>query len=267
MNSMSMLEALRPENWPMLALLSARVAGLMTVAPIWSMQMIPRRIRGAFAVTLTLVMLPLVSANVVVDRVESLLLVIGGELLLGILIGLTASVLLHAVRIGAEIVSVQMGLSIASQLLPGSADTGAGVGQLQSLMVLAMYVTVGGHLTLILGLHHSLEVIPPGMEMDMILGGGAFVAIVGTVFTTAVRVAAPVMVALVLTNVALAILGKAVPQLNVLMVAFPVMIGVGLIALGASLPFLASFTMRWVDVLPQTIDRVVGAFAPAMQTR
>jgi flagellar biosynthesis protein FliR len=70
------------------------------------------------------------------------------------------------------------------------------------------------------------------------------------------------MVALLLTNAALAILNRAVPQLNAMMVALPLTIGVGLIMLGAALPFLANNIGGWMNALPADVLRAVDSFHP-----
>jgi flagellar biosynthetic protein FliR len=143
---------------------------------------------------------------------------------------------------------------------------GAGLGQLKSLTALLIYVTLGGHLVLLQGLSDSLTVLPPGQPMDVETGGQAAAATLSVVFTSAVRIAAPAMVALLLANLALAILNRAVPQLNVIMVSFPVTIGLGLVMIGASLSIFAAAIRGWVLNLPSTVASVINAFtlAPAI---
>ena len=77
----------------------------------------------------------------------------------------------------------------------------------------------------------------------------------------------PTPVALVITNLALGILGKAVPQLNVLMLAFPITIGLGLLMFGAALPFLGSLFSEWVEAIPLALDTVIDGFAPTPSVR
>ena len=226
------------------------------------MRAVPRTIRGAFAVVLTMVLLPTVSPPMLPADVLMLPILLGSELLLGVAIGLTAALFVYAAQVAAEVIAVQMGLSIASLLMPTASGSPPGIAELQHLMALAIYVTLGGHLLLIQGLSNSLQVIKPGVVIDLAKGGSTLVAVVGGLFPTAVRVAAPVMVALVLTNIALAILGKAVPQLNILMLAFPITIGVGLLVFGAALPFLGSLVVEWVESIPSMLEGMTDAFAP-----
>ncbi len=262
----SLLDVLAPINWPTFAILSARVAGLVLSAPLWSGRFVPKTIRLAFAVLLTLLLLPVAPTGAAPEGVVLMPLLMAGELLLGVAIGVTASMFVHAVRVGAAIVSVQMGLSLGGALAPTIGGGSPGIGELKNMMALVIYVTLGGHLALMAGLGMSLELIPPGSPVDITAGASALVSLAGGLFATAVRVAAPIMVALLLTNISLAILGKAVPQLNVLMLAFPITIGVGLVVFGAALPYYHTLIVQWVEGIPGSVLNMIDAFTPAVGT-
>ncbi|HRX19697.1 MAG TPA: flagellar biosynthetic protein FliR, partial [Gemmatimonadales bacterium] len=90
----------------------------------------------------------------------------------------------------------------------------------------------------------------------------SLLALGGTVFSVAVRVAAPVMVALLVTNLALAVLNRAVPQLNTMMVAVPITVGVGLIGLGATLALVGGEVTRWVSGLDDALAGLLVALQP-----
>jgi flagellar biosynthetic protein FliR len=136
-----------------------------------------------------------------------------------------------------------------------------GVGELKNLLAMTIYVTLGGHVILLTGVAESLQVIPPGAAVDMGQGGRSIVALSGTVFLVAVRVVAPIMVALLLANFGLAILSRAVPQLNAMAVAFPITIGLGFLMFGASLPYTGSYIGQWAGGIHGSVSRVVQSFA------
>lgn len=258
----SLANALQPIHWPLLVLVSARVIGMMLIAPVWSMATIPTSIRGAIAVVVSLAVLPGVpDTPVAVDGV-SVLAPIATELVLGLAIGLSAAVFLAGVATAAEVVSLQMGLSLGAAF-GGMTDIGTpGVGQLEGQFSLAVYVAVGGHLALIAAVAQSFHAIAPGGALALQAGGHALIAIGGSIFPVAVQVAAPMMVALLITNIGLAVLNRAVPQLNTMMVAVPVTVSVGLVALGASMPFALDFVGKWAASTGVTADAVVRAFTP-----
>ena len=262
MNPLSLAQALQPVNWPLFVLVSARVAGVMLTAPVWSMTTIPGTVRGAIAVVITLALLPAVpNVPVAVDGM-SVLVPLVTELLLGIAIGMTASVFLAGVAVAAEVVSLQMGLSLGSALA-GMAEIGTpGGGQLEGQFSLAVYVAVGGHLALLGAVARSFTVIAPGAPLAMTSGGNALLTLGGTVFSTGIHVAAPMMVALLITNLGLAVLNRAVPQLNTMMVAVPITVAVGLIALGTALPYSLNVVGGWASHIGESADAVVRAFTP-----
>lgn len=262
MNTPGLLQLIGIQDWPTFVLISARVSGLFFAAPLWSMTELPRSVRGALAVLLSVILLPVVARPAPLpDDMLVMAMILAGETLLGIAIGLTGALLMHGIVLAGEVASMQMGLSLGQAL--GSLPEGAtvGVGQLKGYFAMLIYLSVGGHLMLYQGLAESFTRVAPGEAWAGMAGGEAVVGMAGMIFTTALQAAAPIIVALILTNVALGIIGKAVPQLNVMMLAFPVTISVGLIALGASLPFMATFFTARVEGLPAMVTQTVDAFS------
>lgn len=252
-----------PERWPTFAFISTRVTGFMLTAPLWSMPLLPRLGRAAITVLLSVMLLATVPGATVPQHTLDIPVPLAMELLIGVVIGLTAAVLVQGVALAGEVLSLQMGLSLAPSLAPIPDLPVSAMGQLTTWIALLAYLGVGGHLMLIRGLADSLRVLPPGSPIDLAGGSAGAVRLVGGLFTCALRAAAPVMVTLLLVNVALAILSRAVPQLNAMMVSLPVTFGVGLVMLGIALPILAATTAGWMQALPQTVAGALDAFRPA----
>ena len=248
-----------PGRWPVFALISARVSGMVLIAPLWSMPGMPRAVRAGVVVLLSLLLMPLAPQLRVPDATLALPLPIAGEVMVGLLIGLTAAVLVHGATLAGEVISIQMGLSVGHALAPMPELEVSSVGQLQSILALLVYASMGGHLMLIRGLADSLTVLPPGTLPSFDAAGRSAAMLAGTLFTCALRVAGPVMVALLLANLAIAILGRAVPQINAMMISFPLTIGLGLLVLGLAMPAIGSALAGWVDGLPRDIDAVLQA--------
>ncbi len=253
-------QAFSPERWPIFVLISARVGGLMLSAPLWSMSALPGRARSALTVLLTLLLLPLAPQVAIPEQILDIPLPMVMELLVGLAIGLTAAVLVQGVALAGEVLSLQMSLSLGPVLAPMPDVQVSGLGQLKTFFALLLYVTVGGHTMLLQGLAGSLRQLPPGMPMSLDAGAIGATAVMGTVFTVAARAAGPIMVALLITNVALAILSRAVPQLNAMMVAFPITISVGLVMFGISLDLLGASIMGWMVRLPGDVQHVLDGF-------
>jgi flagellar biosynthetic protein FliR len=258
----TLLEALTPANLTTFAFVLTRVSGLMTVAPLWSMNGIPRQIRVAVTVLLSLVLLPLAPRVQSPDSLALLPVGMAVEFLLGLVIGLTAAVLVHGAAMAGEVLSLQMGLSLGPAVAPMTDVAVPGVGQFTSFLSLMVYVAVGGHLMLIRGVAESLTSVPPGITG---FPGAASVGegLLGTVYTTALATAAPAMVALLAVNVAVGITSRAVPQLPAILVLFPVTIGLGLFILALTLPALGTVTTGWMSELTQRVAGALHALVPA----
>jgi flagellar biosynthesis protein FliR len=258
----SWLAVLEPARWPLLALVSARVVGLLLLAPVWSMRPVPLRVRGGAAVVFSAALLPAATRVAPPNGPEAPLLALGVELLLGLAIGVVAGVFLAGLTVAAEVIALQMGLSLGAAF-GGIGDMGApGIGQFYQQFALGIFVVLGGPAMLLGGLADSLVLVPPGGAIAFEAGARATIALAGDLFVVAVRVAAPVMVTLLVTNLALAVLNRAVPQLNTMMVAVPVTVAVGLVVLGATLPLAAKVVAGWAVGTQRQVGVTVQPFVP-----
>jgi len=261
MNPLAALFA--PGSWPAFVLISTRLAGLMVVAPFWSMLSLPRSARGAIVVVLAAMLVPASPKPAFPDKILAIPLPLMTELVIGLGLGLGAAVIVQAMTLASEVVALQTGLSLGQVLTPNLETGGPAITQLYGLLGLAAFVALGGPLLLLDGLAGSLQAIPPGGGATLGAVGPTVLRLTGAVFAHAVQIAAPVMVALTVTNVAMAILSRAVPQLNAMAMSFAVTLGVGLLTFGLSLPLLVRVTSRWVAAIPASIDAIVGALAAA----
>ena len=249
-----------PANLPTFAFVLTRVTGMLLVGPLWSMQGLPRILRAALAFVLTLMLLPTVSRAEVPDQLLRIPVGLAMEFLLGLLIGLGAAVVVQGASMAGEVLTSQMGLNLGPSASPVSEVVIPGVGQLQSFLALLIYLSVNGHLMLLRGVGRSLEALPPGLNLVLAGGPGIGTRIFETLFSVALQVAAPALVALVLINLAVGITSRAVPQLNAIMVLFPVTIGVGLIMVGLTLPMVATTLEGWMGNIPGRITDTIDGF-------
>jgi flagellar biosynthesis protein FliR len=250
---------LAPANWPTFVYVTGRLTGLMLVGPLWSLAMVPRQIRGAIVVLLAVMLLPTTPRVAMPEEALQIPVPLAMEILIGVAIGLTAAVIVQGVAYAGEVIAIQMGLALGPAI-SGMVDLEvSGVGQIKGLLALLIYVSIGGHMMLLQGLAQSLQTVPPGTPL-LLDGGGDAIMLFGSLFSTALQAASPVMAALLLTNAALAILNRAVPQMNAMMVALPLTIGVGLIMVGAALPFLANNIGGWLSSLPADGVRAIDSF-------
>jgi flagellar biosynthetic protein FliR len=252
-----------PRSVPTFAFVLTRVSGLMMTAPMWSMGGTPRTLRAAVTMLLTIALLPAAPRVGLPDPLVALPAGLALEMMVGVLIGLTAAVFVQGAAMAGEVVSMQMGLSLGPAFSPMTDVLVPGVGQFKTMLAIMIYLAVGGHLVLLQGVAHSLREIPPGSGLSA--GGAVDVAahLLGTVYRTAIQASAPVLVSLFLVNIAVGIASRAVPQLPAILVLFPVTVGVGLIVLGFAVPMLAEVLNGWMSALPEHIARALEAFKGA----
>ncbi len=244
------------------ALVSLRLTGVVMTAPMFSARLLPVRVRTAALVILTLAMLPAALAHAVpAPRVTPATLV--GEAIIGVILGLGAAIFVGAAESAGDFLAVQMGLSAGNVLDPLSNTQMPVVGQLLGLFVLALILAIGGHLVMLGALSRSFELLPAGARLDFASGLVGAVGMGTHLFLLGLRFAAPVVAAMMIGNAAMGITARAVPQLNILMVAFPVQIAIGLLVLTVTLPIIATFMSGWnegyVDVVSGVLERLAFA--------
>jgi len=248
-----------PGAGPVLALVASRVSGLVLIAPVFSAKTVPMTIRTAIVLVISALMLPVAlsrAAAGVVITPETVL----GETLVGFAIGLGAAVFVGAAEAAGELIATQSGMSGAALLDPLNNSQSPVIGQFVNLFAVTMMLAVDAHLVMLDALAASTRYVPVGSTIDAAAGAKAMLSLGGLLFATGFKFAAPVVAAVMVANVALAVLSRAAPQLNILSVAFPLQIGVGLFALACSLPLLATHFGTWAGSYDTLLTGLLGAF-------
>jgi len=216
-----------------LLLVAARTAGLLLTAPVLSSRALPMPVRLMMSIVIALPVVGRMAAPVAVD---SALALAGGVLLevgIGATIGFAARLVLAGVEIGAAHVGQQIGIDLTGVFDPSGEPTGT-VRQLYVLVAVAMFLLIGGHREFLAALLGTFEVAPPSVAEAGTLGR-VVVGLFSASLLLGLKVAAPVILALVLTAVALAMLGRTAPTLGFFNVGLPVRAIVGLMVLAASI--------------------------------
>jgi flagellar biosynthesis protein FliR len=237
-------------------LVLARFAPLFVLAPVFGSKLIPARARGIAAVGLAFGLAPVVAGDARVPRdVLELAMAISGEVLVGLGFAFAVSVLFQAVQAAGAVLDTLIGFSYGSLVDPVTGTQASVLSNAYSLFAAVIFLAIGGDAWVVEGLTRTYDLLPAGQLPDLQgLARGAQDVFSG-IFLSALQVAGPVLLAVVLTDVALGIVTRAVPQLNVFSVGFAFKIGVGMFVLVASLPFAGG----WIG------DQVEQAVRDAMQ--
>lgn len=222
--------------------LVARITSLIVVAPVIGHQTVPVSLKVALGLFLSFVMFPLAlstTANVDVQLL-SIIITMLREVVVGLLMGFTAGLVFAGIRYAGELISFDMGFSLASVLDPETGFQTPVVGEFLFLFAMMVFLLLNGHHAVLQALQVSYEVVPVGAWSLNGVYAQKLIDLAGTIFVIAVKFAAPVIVSLFLTNMALAILSRIMPQMNIFSVSFPLKIGVGLLVMVASAPLFVS---------------------------
>jgi flagellar biosynthetic protein FliR len=241
-------------------LVLARVSPLFLLAPLFSSKLLPVRARGIVAVGLAIGIAPIAMNAGDGAQIPTDVLAIGGLVLKEMLVGLGFSfalgALFAAVQVAGSVLDVMIGFSFGALVDPITGTNGGVLNQLYALVGVMIFVVIDGDAWVIQGLARSYEAVPladaPAIGS---LVEGAQVAFSG-IFGAAIEICAPVLLAALLTDVAFGLVSRVMPQLNVFAVGFPAKVTVGLVLVGASLPFVAG----WLG------DELQGSVSSALQT-
>jgi flagellar biosynthesis protein FliR len=255
------LDLFAPGVGPTLVLLALRVGGLVLIAPLFSARTIPRSIKTVVILLLTAVLAPAAyqATHGAAQVTPATFLT---EMIVGFAIGLGGAILLGAAEVAGDLMATSMGLSGAALLDPLTGSSSNVLAQLAQLFAVTVLLSVDGHLVILDALAASAREVPVGTPLELQRGAAAMLSTGGQLFILGLRFAAPVLAAGLIANVALAILTRAAPQLNVLTVAFPLQIALGLSAAVAAFAFLATYVTDWPLAFEGTITRIFGALSP-----
>jgi flagellar biosynthesis protein FliR len=240
-----------------LVLLAVRVSGLMLVAPVFSTKNLPATVKTAIVILFTALLQPMALAQThTIPQItpETFL----SEMLVGLALGLGAALLVGAAGLAGDLMGMQVGLSGAAVLDPINNSSENVLGTFGTLFATTLLLAVDAHLVMIDAVAKSVQVAPIGGSVHFV-GLLTMVKSASVLFGLGLQLAAPVVAAVLVGNTALAILSRAAPQLNILSVAFPVQIGIGLVALAASIPFVGAFYHSWSGVYNNSLDKVFAA--------
>lgn len=243
--------------WPYLRLL-----GLMLTDPFYSSRSIPVRYRIAFAILLTILIAPNLQPlpQVPVISPEGILIAVR-ELLVGLAIGYVVRLFFTGMEMAGHVSGLQMGLGFATFYDPQHSTNVPIMAQFVSLFTLLVYLAMNGHLFTLQALLDSYAQLPiraslPGGEgFRMVADFGAVIFRAGVMFSL------PVLGALLITNLAIGVMTRAAPQLNVFAVGFPITLGVGFAALYLTLPYLVPHIDSLMGTMSRFIVQLMVAFA------
>ncbi len=231
--------------------IGVRLTGLMLFAPFLGSSVIPARIKAALVLGLTFLMYPMVSRSWPSLALEQWPLLIFRELIVGVALGIVTQIVFEAVQMAGQILSIQMGYSLINILDPNTQVDTTVVAMFHQSIAMLIFLRLDVHLWLLRAIGNSFFYLPPGTSeltkpfVVTLIGAGT------AILMTGVQIAAPVLSATLLTDIVLGLLGKASPQLPLMLLGPAVKSLLGLAVLFVSLKY-------WPDMFRTLFVESVG---------
>jgi flagellar biosynthetic protein FliR len=219
----------------------ARIFALLSTAPIFNNAALPMRSRLIIGLAVTLAIAPLAGPLPVLPSGSWLgLLVIGQQILIGVMMGFAMRLAFVTVDIAGELIGLQMGLSFAVAYDPMAAGQTPVLTEFLGLFTALLFLAMNGHLMILAGLVESFHLLPITLEPVHTAGIAELLRWSGIIFAAGLMLALPLIAALMIANISLGVLSRIAPQLNLFAVGFPVTMAVGFLVLMFSLPYFGS---------------------------
>jgi flagellar biosynthetic protein FliR len=231
------------------AMVLTRISALVLVVPVFSWQSISVRIKAATVLLLTIFIF-IVKApqvNVASDSVFQIILLLTTEATYGLALGLILALVFATIGLYGRIVERQMGLALAEVIDPMTGERAKPLGMLLEMLFIIMFLGANGHHLFVLTISRSYDVFAAGtMPSVSILTAGVIEA-GSTMLVAALRLAAPLLAAFLLLLVALGVLARVAPEMNILFISLPMRVGLGLIMTMIFIPFINGFVSEFAE--------------------
>lgn len=220
--------------WPL-----TRILGLIAIAPPFGNNSVPMQVKLMLGVMLALIVAPTIQPLTQADPMSLTgIMILMQQLVIGMAMGFMVRVVFAGIEMAGEVIGLTMGLGFATFFDPQTRGRSSAISQVLVLVATLLFLTLNVHLSLFSALIESFNTIPISTSLTM---GFSFqkLAIWGEqIFIIGMRLSLPIVAALLITNIALGILTRAAPQLNLFGIGFPITIGVGFLMLSMTMPYM-----------------------------
>lgn len=233
------------------AMVLTRISAFVLVVPVFSSQSVPVRIKAAATLLLSIVFFMVKAPHVSVPSgsVLQITLLLGVEATYGLALGLIPAVLFATISLSGRIVERQMGLALAEVIDPMTGDRERPLSMLLEMLFTIMFLAANGHHLFILIISRSYDVFAAGtMPGIQTLAAGVLEA-GSTMLIAALRLSAPMLAAFLLMLVALGVLARVAPEMNILFISLPMRVGLGLIMTMVFIPFIHGFVSEFAELM------------------
>jgi flagellar biosynthetic protein FliR len=218
------------------------MTSFMVVAPYFATRHVPGQVKIGLAVLLTLLIFPALPGphlNLLPDSLLGTIVVVLGEVFVGLAMGFVTALTFSAFRVAGELADLHMGFTMAVLIDPHTGARTSLMGEFFYLVGILLLLAANAHHHLLAGLIQSYQILPLGAVAFSGFTANHVVDLLTAMFSMAFRIAAPVIAVLLITDLALGMVARTVPQLNVFIFGFPLKAALGIMTFSLAAPFLA----------------------------
>ena len=231
--------------------IGVRLTGMMLFAPFFGSAAMPPRVKAMLVLALTALLYPMLAGKMPALAISQWPMMVFGELMIGVALGVATNIVFDGVQMAGSILSVQMGYSLVNILDPQTQVDSTVVAIFHQTLVMLIFLRLDVHFWILRAVAHSFDYLPPssghfgaGFATEVLRAGAA-------VFSIGIQIAAPVLSATLLADIALGLLGKASPQLPLMVLGPAVKSVLGLLVLISALKY-------WPQIFERLFVESVG---------
>lgn len=216
-----------------------RVSSIVVIMPILGNRAVPVRVKAGLSLLIAFLLLPFVKLHAPPLEILPLALRMAGEVMIGVTIGLAGRLVFAGVQLAGQLAGFQMGFAIVNVFDPITSAQVSIIAQFQYLLAMLIFLAVDGHHLFLNAIAESYRIVPAlGFHFSGELTQ-AIVELSKDIFIVAIKTGAPVITMLLMISIGFGLIARTVPQINILIVGFPLQIAAGLICIGLALPIFA----------------------------
>lgn len=243
-------------------LIFVRITGIFIMAPIFGSKNVNKFIKVGLALIITYILFPLAfnSTTAIPEHLLPYLFIVLGELIVGLIIGFVSSMVFSAIQMSGQLLDTQIGFGVINIIDPQSGGQVPLIGNFKHILALLIFLSTNGHHVLLSALFSSFKLIPvTGVVVHTTLTEFIVNVVSGT-FVIALKISMPILITIIITDIALGILARTMPQMNIFVVGVPMKILVGLFVLSLALPFYIIFLEMAFNGMYKDIFRILSLF-------
>lgn len=250
------------ESFPIFLLIFCRITSFFVVAPLFSIKGVPSTFKIGLGFFISFIVFLTYGVNQTVALNADYILLIFREVLMGLLLGFIVYLGFTVVQTAGALMDLQIGFAMANIVDPLTGISSPLLGNFKYMLMIMIFLSMNGHHYLLSGLMDSYNWMPLSNELFSRLYDGSvtdfLTRAVAHTFVLALQVAAPLTIAMFLTDVGLGFLAKTAPQYNVFVIGMPLKLIIGMFVLLLLMPSFSALFERLFAVMFDNLEQLFG---------